>query len=95
MAAWALLMKEQVFSISMDQPSPVSDIVSVIVLLIVLFQGNIFEQIFQISFILEMINTVPFIITVSDSFDFIMKSRTVKKKKYILKLWFPLVYPKA
>lgn len=29
------------------------------------FQGNIWEQIFQISFILEMINTVPFIITVS------------------------------
>lgn len=28
-------------------------------------QGNIWEQIFQISFILEMINTVPFIITVS------------------------------
>lgn len=29
------------------------------------FQGNIWEQIFQMSFILEMINTVPFIITVS------------------------------
>uniref|UniRef100_A0A7N8YL12 Potassium sodium-activated channel subfamily T member 1 n=1 Tax=Mastacembelus armatus TaxID=205130 RepID=A0A7N8YL12_9TELE len=28
------------------------------------FQGNIWEQIFQISFILEMINTVPFIITI-------------------------------
>lgn len=28
-------------------------------------QGNIWEQIFQMSFILEMINTVPFIITVS------------------------------
>uniref|UniRef100_A0A669C117 Potassium sodium-activated channel subfamily T member 1 n=1 Tax=Oreochromis niloticus TaxID=8128 RepID=A0A669C117_ORENI len=27
-------------------------------------QGNIWEQIFQISFILEMINTVPFIITI-------------------------------
>uniref|UniRef100_A0A3P8XB84 RCK N-terminal domain-containing protein n=1 Tax=Esox lucius TaxID=8010 RepID=A0A3P8XB84_ESOLU len=31
---------------------------------ICLFQGNIWEQIFQISFILEMINTVPFIITI-------------------------------
>lgn len=30
-------------------------------------QGNIWEQIFRISFILEMINTVPFIITVSVS----------------------------
>uniref|UniRef100_A0A8C7GWX4 Potassium sodium-activated channel subfamily T member 1 n=1 Tax=Oncorhynchus kisutch TaxID=8019 RepID=A0A8C7GWX4_ONCKI len=29
-----------------------------------LFQGNIWEQMFQISFILEMINTVPFIITI-------------------------------
>uniref|UniRef100_A0A8B9LCT6 Si:dkey-21e5.1 n=1 Tax=Astyanax mexicanus TaxID=7994 RepID=A0A8B9LCT6_ASTMX len=29
-----------------------------------LFQGNIWEQIFQVSFILEMINTVPFIITI-------------------------------
>uniref|UniRef100_A0A3B4ZKK1 Potassium sodium-activated channel subfamily T member 1 n=1 Tax=Stegastes partitus TaxID=144197 RepID=A0A3B4ZKK1_9TELE len=29
-----------------------------------LFQGNIWEQIFQISFILEMINTVPFVITI-------------------------------
>uniref|UniRef100_A0A8C7XSL1 Potassium sodium-activated channel subfamily T member 1 n=1 Tax=Oryzias sinensis TaxID=183150 RepID=A0A8C7XSL1_9TELE len=28
------------------------------------FQGNIWEQFFQISFILEMINTVPFIITI-------------------------------
>ncbi|KAI5613191.1 potassium channel subfamily T member 1 isoform X2, partial [Silurus asotus] len=28
------------------------------------YKGNIFEQIFQISFILEMINTVPFIITI-------------------------------
>uniref|UniRef100_A0A3Q3GSF8 Potassium sodium-activated channel subfamily T member 1 n=1 Tax=Labrus bergylta TaxID=56723 RepID=A0A3Q3GSF8_9LABR len=28
------------------------------------FKGNIWEQIFQISFILEMINTVPFIITI-------------------------------
>ncbi|KAK1792010.1 hypothetical protein P4O66_001793 [Electrophorus voltai] len=27
-------------------------------------QGNIWEQIFQVSFILEMINTVPFIITI-------------------------------
>ncbi|TSM85957.1 Potassium channel subfamily T member 1 [Bagarius yarrelli] len=27
-------------------------------------RGNIFEQIFQVSFILEMINTVPFIITI-------------------------------
>lgn len=29
------------------------------------FQGNIWEQIFQVSFLLEMINTVPFIITVN------------------------------
>ncbi|XP_070819632.1 potassium channel subfamily T member 1 isoform X9 [Chaetodon trifascialis] len=28
------------------------------------YKGNIWEQIFQISFILEMINTVPFIITI-------------------------------
>uniref|UniRef100_A0A8C9T594 Potassium sodium-activated channel subfamily T member 1 n=1 Tax=Scleropages formosus TaxID=113540 RepID=A0A8C9T594_SCLFO len=28
------------------------------------FQGNIWEQIFQVSFLLEMINTVPFIITI-------------------------------
>ena len=28
------------------------------------FQGNIWEQIFQVSYLLEMINTVPFIITV-------------------------------
>lgn len=28
------------------------------------FKGNIWEQIFQVSFLLEMINTVPFIITV-------------------------------
>ncbi|XP_062873747.1 potassium channel subfamily T member 1-like [Trichomycterus rosablanca] len=28
------------------------------------YKGNIFEQIFQVSFILEMINTVPFIITI-------------------------------
>lgn len=32
-----------------------------------LFQGNIWEQIFQVSFLLEMINTVPFIITVKPS----------------------------
>lgn len=30
-----------------------------------ILQGNIWEQVFQISFILEMINSVPFIITVS------------------------------
>jgi len=30
----------------------------------VFFQGNIWEQIFQVSFLLEMLNTVPFIITV-------------------------------
>lgn len=65
MEAWAFLMKEEVFYISEGQTFPVSSIIRVIVLLIVLFQGNIFEQIFQISFILEMINTVPFIITVS------------------------------
>uniref|UniRef100_A0A8C4YC68 Potassium sodium-activated channel subfamily T member 1 n=1 Tax=Gopherus evgoodei TaxID=1825980 RepID=A0A8C4YC68_9SAUR len=29
-----------------------------------MFRGNIWEQIFRISFILEMINTVPFIITI-------------------------------
>uniref|UniRef100_A0A8D3D4K3 RCK N-terminal domain-containing protein n=1 Tax=Scophthalmus maximus TaxID=52904 RepID=A0A8D3D4K3_SCOMX len=28
------------------------------------FKGNIWEQIFQVSFLLEMINTVPFIITI-------------------------------
>ncbi|XP_010788428.1 potassium channel subfamily T member 2-like [Notothenia coriiceps] len=28
------------------------------------YKGNIWEQIFQVSFLLEMINTVPFIITV-------------------------------
>lgn len=32
--------------------------------MLLIFQGNIWEQIFRISFILEMINTVPFIITV-------------------------------
>uniref|UniRef100_A0A8C2Y9G6 Potassium sodium-activated channel subfamily T member 1 n=1 Tax=Coturnix japonica TaxID=93934 RepID=A0A8C2Y9G6_COTJA len=32
--------------------------------LLLIFQGNIWEQIFRISFILEMINTVPFIITI-------------------------------
>uniref|UniRef100_A0A3Q3X271 RCK N-terminal domain-containing protein n=1 Tax=Mola mola TaxID=94237 RepID=A0A3Q3X271_MOLML len=37
------------------------------------YKGNIWEQIFQISFILEMINTVPFIITVS-SYQFISQS---------------------
>uniref|UniRef100_A0A8C2KPE7 Potassium channel, subfamily T, member 1 n=1 Tax=Cyprinus carpio TaxID=7962 RepID=A0A8C2KPE7_CYPCA len=30
----------------------------------VFFQGNIWEQIFQVSFLLEMLNTVPFIITI-------------------------------
>lgn len=30
----------------------------------VFFQGNIWEQIFQVSFLLEMLNTLPFIITV-------------------------------
>lgn len=35
--------------------------------LFIIPQGNIWEQIFRISFILEMINTVPFIITVSVS----------------------------
>ena len=35
--------------------------------LVLIPQGNIWEQIFRISFILEMINTVPFIITVSVS----------------------------
>ena len=29
-------------------------------------QGNIWEQIFRVSFILEMINTLPFIITVGE-----------------------------
>ncbi|TNN58676.1 Potassium channel subfamily T member 1 [Liparis tanakae] len=28
------------------------------------YKGNIWEQIFQVSFLLEMINTVPFIITI-------------------------------
>lgn len=54
-----------VFCISKERTLTVSGIVWVIALLTMLFQGNIFEQIFQISFILEMINTVPFIITVS------------------------------
>lgn len=39
----------------------------------VYFQGNIWEQMFQVSFLLEMINTVPFIITVKK-----------KKKKMLL-----------
>uniref|UniRef100_A0A8C1UEI7 Potassium channel, subfamily T, member 1 n=1 Tax=Cyprinus carpio TaxID=7962 RepID=A0A8C1UEI7_CYPCA len=30
----------------------------------ILFQGNLWEQIFQVSFLLEMLNTVPFIITI-------------------------------
>lgn len=29
-------------------------------------QGNIWEQIFRVSFVLEMINTLPFIITVGE-----------------------------
>lgn len=29
-------------------------------------QGNIWEQIFRVSFILEMINTLPFIVTVGE-----------------------------
>lgn len=29
-------------------------------------QGNIWEQIFHVSFVLEMINTLPFIITVGE-----------------------------
>lgn len=30
------------------------------------YKGNIWEQIFRVSFILEMINTLPFIITVGE-----------------------------
>ncbi|KTG33977.1 hypothetical protein cypCar_00012078, partial [Cyprinus carpio] len=30
----------------------------------IFFQGNLWEQIFQVSFLLEMLNTVPFIITI-------------------------------
>lgn len=29
-------------------------------------QGNIWEQIFRVSFVLEMMNTLPFIITVGE-----------------------------
>lgn len=29
-------------------------------------QGNIWEQIFRVSFVLEMINTLPFIVTVGE-----------------------------
>lgn len=48
-------------------------------------QGNIWEQIFRISFILEMINTVPFIITVSVSWWHLKAA--LKLNKYC-KVWW-------
>lgn len=51
------------------------------------FQGNIWEQIFQVSFLLEMLNTVPFIITVRSIFRIISQTRANNK---IWPLWFSL-----
>uniref|UniRef100_A0A452GWZ9 RCK N-terminal domain-containing protein n=1 Tax=Gopherus agassizii TaxID=38772 RepID=A0A452GWZ9_9SAUR len=47
----------------LDNPAPIM-IVSKHLSVCLMFRGNIWEQIFRISFILEMINTVPFIITI-------------------------------
>uniref|UniRef100_A0A8B9LGJ4 Si:dkey-21e5.1 n=1 Tax=Astyanax mexicanus TaxID=7994 RepID=A0A8B9LGJ4_ASTMX len=50
-----------IIRVSLDDPTTQVSCARVIC---ALFQGNIWEQIFQVSFILEMINTVPFIITI-------------------------------
>uniref|UniRef100_A0A8C1UCS9 Potassium channel, subfamily T, member 1 n=1 Tax=Cyprinus carpio TaxID=7962 RepID=A0A8C1UCS9_CYPCA len=47
-----------------DRKVPVWAIQIVSECICILFQGNLWEQIFQVSFLLEMLNTVPFIITI-------------------------------
>uniref|UniRef100_A0A4W5R8Y9 Potassium sodium-activated channel subfamily T member 1 n=1 Tax=Hucho hucho TaxID=62062 RepID=A0A4W5R8Y9_9TELE len=54
-----------VLRVALDDPEQVTGVLGLHCIdLVSLFQGNIWEQMFQISFILEMINTVPFIITI-------------------------------
>uniref|UniRef100_A0A674AQ53 Potassium sodium-activated channel subfamily T member 1 n=1 Tax=Salmo trutta TaxID=8032 RepID=A0A674AQ53_SALTR len=65
-----------VLRVSLDDPEQVTDglrgyvtrfqpcFLEAMLLTYLSYKGNIWEQMFQISFILEMINTVPFIITI-------------------------------
>uniref|UniRef100_A0A8C7SI73 RCK N-terminal domain-containing protein n=1 Tax=Oncorhynchus mykiss TaxID=8022 RepID=A0A8C7SI73_ONCMY len=60
-----------VLRVSLDDPEQVTGVIVALIsfleamlLTYLSYKGNIWEQMFQISFILEMINTVPFIITI-------------------------------
>lgn len=47
------------------------------------FQGNVWEQVLRVPFILEMISAVPFMITVSGK----IPGRGFKYKKYIYSIY--------
>uniref|UniRef100_A0A4W6EDY1 Potassium sodium-activated channel subfamily T member 1 n=1 Tax=Lates calcarifer TaxID=8187 RepID=A0A4W6EDY1_LATCA len=53
-----------ILRVSLDDPKDGNPFLETMLITYLSYKGNIWEQIFQISFILEMINTVPFIITI-------------------------------
>uniref|UniRef100_A0A665TT35 Si:dkey-21e5.1 n=1 Tax=Echeneis naucrates TaxID=173247 RepID=A0A665TT35_ECHNA len=63
--SWQLFVSDKSISCSLLQVTvALISFLETMLITYLSYKGNIWEQIFQISFILEMINTVPFIITI-------------------------------